>query len=752
MKHKEALLTALGYFLFTFLAWFLVFQLGYRGHFMLCLVGIPIIGGALLGIVGGLAGATLTSLTYLILVSLYYGGFFAWPSRANVVVFSPMALFFLLGGILGLYRSSLEKVQKAKEALEKSEKRFQDIAASAGSWIWEVDAEGRYTYSSPVVEQVLGYRPEEVVGKFFYDFFHPDEREKLKSAAFNVFGKKEPLTNFVNPSIRKDGHVVLLETSGVPIIGPRGELLGYRGADRDVTERMRIEKALQESEEKYRSLVNNVKLGIFRSTPGPRGRFLEVNPVMEEITGYTREELLQMDVSSLYLHPEEREKVLEHMAAATGKATKELEFKRKDGARIIVSDTKVAVRDKSGEILYFDGIIEDITERKRVEKEREKLFRELNQRVNELSCLHELASSIRRRSTLPEIFQDVARLLEQAWGHPEITRARVIFDNGQYTTRVFEPTRWRQSADILIRGEKRGEIEVFYLAPQPGKEEGPFTKEERFLLDNIANTLGEAIERREAEEEKARASAMAAALREADRIKTNFISIASHELRTPLTVLVGFSELLLGREAPEEKRRDWLERIHRESKRLSAVVDDLLNVSRIQSGRVVVEQQPLDLPEIAREAVQSVAMNEKHSVVFDFPEGLSPVVGDRDKLTQILVNLVDNAVKYSPQGGKITVAAHQEPERMVVSVSDQGIGIASEDQEKLFTTFTRIRRPEVEKIRGTGLGLYIVKALVELMGGEIWVESELGKGSTFFFSLPLFKERGENEEKINAGR
>lgn len=630
-----------------------------------------------------------------------------------------------------------EKVRKAKEALEKSEKRFQDIAASAGSWVWEVDAEGRYTYSSPVVEQVLGYRPEEVLGKFFYDFFHPDERKKLKSAAFNVFRKKEPLANFVAPGIHKDGHVVFLETSGVPIIGPEGELLGYRGASRDVTERVRIEKALRESEEKYRSLVNNVKLGIFRSTPGPRGKFLEVNPAMEEITGYTREELLQMDVSSLYLHPEEREKVLEHMAAATGKVTKELEFRRKDGSVITVSDTKVAVRDESGEILYFDGIIEDITERKKAEEEREKLLRELNRRVNELSCLHELAKSIRRRSTLPEIFQDVARLLEQAWGHPEITRARVIFDNEQYTARVFEPTRWRQSADILIRGEKRGEIEVFYLAPQP------FTEEERSLLDNIANTLGEAIERREVEEEKARASAMAAALREADRIKTNFISIASHELRTPLTVLLGFTELLLRREAPEEKRRDWLERIHRESKRLSAIVDDLLNVSRIQSGRMIVEQQPLDLPEIAKEAVQSVAMNERHSVVFDFPEDLSPVLGDRDKLTQILVNLVDNAVKYSPQGGKITVAARQEPEKVIVSVSDQGIGIAPEDQEKLFTTFTRIHRPEVEKIRGTGLGLYIVKALVELMGGEIWVESELGKGSTFFFSLPLFKERGK---------
>ncbi len=705
---------------------------------MICLTGIPIIGGLFLGLSGGLASAALTSLTYLVLYSYYSGGFFTWPAGENLVVFSPMALFFVLGGILGLSRSSLEKAQKAKEALEESEKRFQDIAANTGDWIWEVDAEGRYTYSSPVVEQVLGYKPEEVLGKFFYDFFHPDERERLKSAAFDVFRKKEPFTNFVNPNIHKDGHVVLLETNGVPIIGPEGELLGYRGVDRDITERRRAEEALKESEEKYRTLVQELSIGVFRRTPKLEGGFMEANPALIQIHGYeNEEEFLKTSPWDLYQNPEDRREFYEELMRNDFVKAKELRLKKKDGTPIWASVTARLIRDEKGEPRYYVGVVEDITERKRAEREREKLLRELNQRVNELSCLHELAKSIRRRSTLPEVFRDVTRLLEQAWGHPEITRARVIFDNEQYTTRTFEPTRWRQSADILIRGEKRGEIEVFYLVPQPGKDEGPFTKEERFLLDNIADTLGEAIERREAEEEKARASAMAAALREADRIKTNFMSIASHELRTPMTVLVGFSELLLDREVPEEKRRDWLERIYRESKRLSAVVDDLLNVSRIQSGQIITEQQPLDLPEVVREAVQSVAVDEKHSVVFDFPKDLSPVVGDRDKLIQVLINLVDNAVKYSPQGGKVTIAARQEPERMVVSVSDQGIGIAPEDRERIFSTFSRIRRPEVEKIRGTGLGLYIVKALVELMGGEIWVESELGKGSTFFFSLPL---------------
>ena len=114
------------------------------------------------------------------------------------------------------------------------------------------------------------------------------------------------------------------------------------------------------------------------------------------------------------------------------------------------------------------------------------------------------------------------------------------------------------------------------------------------------------------------------------------------------------------------------------------------------------------------------------------------MVADRDKLVQVLVNLLSNAIKYSPKGGEVAVAARHELERgrVVVSVKDQGIGIAPEDQERLFTTFTRIRRPETEGVRGTGLGLYIVKGLVELMHGEIWLESELNKGSTFYIALP----------------
>ncbi len=231
-----------------------------------------------------------------------------------------------------------------------------------------------------------------------------------------------------------------------------------------------------------------------------------------------------------------------------------------------------------------------------------------------------------------------------------------------------------------------------------------------------------------------------------------FISISSHELRTPMTVILGFSELLLQQDPPERIRKEWLNHIHSEMLRLSAIVDDTLNVSRIQSGRLKLTLEPVRMHEVIEQALMSTrAMDERHQFVVEASPDTPPVMADRDKVAQVLINLLSNAVKYSPRGGRVTVAARHEPARgrVVISVADQGVGIAPDDQRRLFTTFHRIHRPETEGVRGTGLGLYIVKGLVELMQGEVWFESELNKGTTFHFSLPV-SSGAEMEEMSSA--
>lgn len=228
--------------------------------------------------------------------------------------------------------------------------------------------------------------------------------------------------------------------------------------------------------------------------------------------------------------------------------------------------------------------------------------------------------------------------------------------------------------------------------------------------------------------------------REVDRMKTEFISTVSHELRTPMTVVYGFADLLLTKsnDIPEQQR-EWVNLIYKESKRLVDIVEDLLDVSRIEAGRLSLNLAPLAVAPLAAQVVQQLQFGHPaHHLGLDISVNLPPVLCDKDKLQQVLYNLVDNAIKYSPAGGPVTIAARlgDEEGKVELSVSDRGLGIVQEDIPRLFGRFQRMSRTETAGIRGTGLGLYIVKRLVEMMGGSIRVESRLGEGSTFLFSLP----------------
>jgi len=222
-------------------------------------------------------------------------------------------------------------------------------------------------------------------------------------------------------------------------------------------------------------------------------------------------------------------------------------------------------------------------------------------------------------------------------------------------------------------------------------------------------------------------------------VRDTFVSVASHELRTPLTSIVGYADLLLRRDPPDATRKRWLKNILDNSHRLNAIVDDLLNVSRIQSGRVNIKLERANLSNLFEDVLPlSRESTNKHEFVVNIEPDLTDVNIDRDKFTQVVGNLLSNAVKYSPNGGRITLSAHNEPteHRIIVSVADEGIGIGLEDKGSLFTTFHRIQRPETRGIRGSGLGLYIAKEWTEAMGGKIWFESELNKGSIFFVAIP----------------
>ncbi|MGC9348187.1 MAG: GAF domain-containing protein [Anaerolineae bacterium] len=241
---------------------------------------------------------------------------------------------------------------------------------------------------------------------------------------------------------------------------------------------------------------------------------------------------------------------------------------------------------------------------------------------------------------------------------------------------------------------------------------------------------------------------------EADRAKSEFVSTVSHELRTPMTSIVGYVDLILAGAGGDltDTQLSFLKKVKANADRLTDLVNDLLDISRIEQGRVELQLEPLAMEEVIGQVIDLMrpkTEEKEQTLRTSIPEGLPKAYGDAARMTQILTNLVSNAYKYTPAGGEIAVHAYVRDRMMHVAVVDSGIGIAAENQKKIFERFYRVEDdPAVYEVSGTGLGLAITLSLIQMHGGDIWLESELGEGSIFTFSVPLAE--GESARDLGA--
>jgi len=230
-------------------------------------------------------------------------------------------------------------------------------------------------------------------------------------------------------------------------------------------------------------------------------------------------------------------------------------------------------------------------------------------------------------------------------------------------------------------------------------------------------------------------------LKELDRMKSDFISTVSHELRSPLHSISGYVQLLLDGKAPDEAtRQECLEIIYRQTQHLTNLINDLLDASRMESASLVLQKEPVQMHTAVQEVIaelQPLAEQAQITLTHNLTPALPTVFGDKERLKQVVRNLIHNAIKFTPKGGHVTISATVEPGRIVISVQDDGIGIPPEALPHLFERFYQVDSSATRCAGGTGLGLYICKQIVVAHGGEIWVKSKVGKGSTFSFSLPL---------------
>ncbi len=298
-------------------------------------------------------------------------------------------------------------------------------------------------------------------------------------------------------------------------------------------------------------------------------------------------------------------------------------------------------------------------------------------------------------------------------------------------------------ARVVRQGQCQGVLLVFKTLPAVR-----FSDSDRRLLQAIADDISIALER----DRLARDAARARALYEADKLRSQFISSVTHELRTPLTIIKGYATSLLRENVAWDKntQQEFLRNIDEKTDELRELIDKILQSAKLEAGALRLEKEPLLIPRLARKIIQdNVHRSKRHRFVPRFDPSFPVIEADPRCIEQVLRNLVENAVKYSPLGGEICLSGQAEGNEIIIGVHDQGIGIAPEDQEKVFERFFRVASVDTRGVSGSGLGLSICKGHVRAHGGRIWVESTLGKGSTFYFSLPL--NQAEEIEKDLAG-
>lgn len=374
---------------------------------------------------------------------------------------------------------------------------------------------------------------------------------------------------------------------------------------------------------------------------------------------------------------------------------------------------------------------------------RNRLLWELQERVKELTLLHRATSLLQEDKDRETLLRELVGVLPTAWQFPELLEARITAANLVISTPRFRVTSWIQRAEFPVHGAPPGLLEVAYIEAPPVGIDAPFLLEEQRLVNSLASLLAAYFERAHRIEERlelARAQASRTEAEAANRAKDAFLATVSHELRRPLTAMLGWTRMLREGTAIDSTRA--LQVIERSANIQLRLIDELMDLSRTMTGQLGTSFAPIDLNMILRnvaDAATPAASDRQVEILATLSGEETPVIGDGMRLQQIFGNLVGNAIKFTPAGGRVTITLRRSQKHAQVVVADTGVGINPALLPRIFERFWQADPSTSPAREGLGLGLSIVRRLVELHGGTIAAHSAgSGSGTRITVTLPLF--------------
>lgn len=628
------------------------------------------------------------------------------------------------------------ELEKQQAALRESESKYRLLAENAGDVIFIFDMDLNYVYVSPAVKTLRGFEVEEAQKQTLAEVLTPDSFKLAQQVFIKLIPEKGKEINLQSDfhvleleMLKKDGSTVWTEVKVSLLKDENNIPVGIQGVTRDISKRKAAEEELLKSRAEYRNFFEEDLTGDFISTV--QGKLLNCNPAYIKILGFkTLEEALNTNLNKIHHKAEDRKLMLEKLRTEKRLISYEHELVRTDGKIINAIANIIGGFNQKGELETLQGYIIDDTKRKKATDELRKLSRAIEQSpvsviITNLDGDIEYTNPIFTEITgytFDEIKGKNPRILNS--GNTPFEDYTKLWDTikngnvwiGEFLNKKKDGTLFWESASISPVKNENG-VTTHYLAV---KEE--ITKQKR--------TLEELVSAKEHAEES-------------DRLKTAFLHNISHEIRTPMNAIVGFSELNNDPDLPLENRKQYSNIIVQSSNQLLSIITDIMSIATIEAGQEKLVEKEINLNSILKLQHEQLLLKarEKNIVLKTGPaisENFCKIMADETKLLQVISNLVDNAIKFTNQGS-VSFGAKVSENKVEFYVEDTGIGVDSEMHEKIFKRFRQVETSASRRYGGSGLGLAISKAYVELMGGQIWIESEVGKGSVFRFTIPYKK-------------